>query len=106
MPTESGVIRKPAYGGAEISLFSVDNSASQSGSISGSQETIITWSISWTENGFTDRGWYYEIHGIHIPIGGAAEFVQMSVANKASAAEYWSTRRPECASYVETTSTS
>ena len=88
-------------------LFSVDNSVSQSGSISGSQETIITWSISWTEKGFTDQGWYYEIHGIRIPITGeAAEFVQMSVANKASAAEYWSVAASGCASYVERTSAS
>ena len=61
MPTVSGIRRKPAYGGAEISLFSVNNSVSQSGTF-GSAEGMVSyhWSLSWDDSGFTGNpgDWY------------------------------------------------
>ena len=58
MPSLSGVTKKPTYGEAEISLFSINNLNSQSGgNLSGSSQTIIAWSLNWTSNGFIDQGW-------------------------------------------------
>ena len=82
MPTESGVIRKPAYGGAEISLFSVRNSSSQSGTggTSGSVTNTYVWSLYWdNSSGFIGGGW-----SVSIPFWGEHLFTLQEVENAAA----------------------
>ena len=105
MPTVSGIRRKPAYGGAEISLFSINNSVSQSGTF-GSAEGMVSyhWSLSWDESGFSGvvGDWYVGPPNYNVTKAGDLE--GLSDLHYGAIAEYRvNANHTNCTTYEQTT---
>lgn len=97
MPSEGGVTKgKVPYMGMEISLYSTENSTSQSSGMGWAEgEVYYRWTLEWDESGFTSKGWDGGpgIDVDYVTIG------TVFAETKAAIARYRSQNQMSCATY-------